>query len=131
MGKRADTLADYASDEAIVRKLERVLRGELRGLDPRWVGQEFSPLGPRRHIAAVRRRIADAEALGKAPGEVGAAVVARRYLLTQESLAEELGKLQALKPPKKRDVANDAADAEETAYAAFMARASNRTRGQQ
>lgn len=44
--------------------------------------QGDSPLGPRKHCAAVRRRLA--------ANEGGAARVGKRHLLTQEALQEEL-----------------------------------------
>lgn len=118
MAKRCDTLVEFARDEALTRKLERVVRAELRGVDPRWIEQAFSPLGPRKHIAAVRRRIAEAEAQGKQPAENGAAIYGRRYLLTPESIAEELGRA---KPIKARSVAANDTDDEAQAYAAFIA----------
>lgn len=52
-----------------------------------WVGQKGSPLGARRHIAAVRRRVA--------AGEPGAAVVGRSYRLTRDALNAELGHVSA------------------------------------
>jgi len=53
--------------------------------DEGMVSQTGSPLGPRRHAEAVKRRIAT--------GAPGAAKVGRRYLLTQDALAEELSGL--------------------------------------
>lgn len=49
-----------------------------------WVGQEDSPLGRRRHIQAVRRRLA--------AGLDGAGRSGRRYLLSADALAEELAR---------------------------------------
>ncbi len=49
-----------------------------------WVAQAESALGPRRHIAAVRRRMQ--------AGLDGAGQVGRRYLLSHPALAEELGR---------------------------------------
>lgn len=65
-------------------KIGRVVARELRGEDPRLVDQALSPLGRRRHINAVRRRLAE--------GKLGASIVGRRFLLAQEALAEELGR---------------------------------------
>lgn len=117
MGKPTDSLVEFARQEAAYRKLQRVMAAELRGADVRWIEQAFSPLGPRKHIAAVRRRLAEAETAGRPGTELGAAVMGRRYLLTPESMAEELARA-----PKKcaPTVANDLDD-EESAYAAYIA----------
>lgn len=58
--------------------------------EDQWVAQNDSPLGSRRHNAAVRRRLAS--------GEGGAAALGRRFLLSKEALAEELGR----RPTQKR-----------------------------
>lgn len=63
---------------------KEVLRG-LRESDPGWVDQTTSPLGSRRHCAAVQRRVRS--------GIAGASVVGRRHLLSNEALAEELSRL--------------------------------------
>jgi hypothetical protein len=68
-----EELADLMADRVVAR-----LSADLPG----WVDQAGSPLGPRRHIEAVRRRVA--RGLG------GASVVGRRYLLSPEAMAEEL-----------------------------------------
>ncbi|HEY2408833.1 MAG TPA: hypothetical protein VGI10_22665 [Polyangiaceae bacterium] len=47
-----------------------------------WIDQRRSQLGPRRHCAAVKRRMAD--------GKTDAAIVGRRHLLSQTAHAEEL-----------------------------------------
>ncbi len=49
-----------------------------------WVCQADSPLGPRRHIQAVRRRLS--------AGNEGAGQSGRKYLLSPEAIAEELGR---------------------------------------
>lgn len=121
MVKRAESLADFARQDALSRKIERVVRAELRGVDPRWIEQAFSSLGPRKHIQAVRNRIAEAEKRGIDPTELGAAIYGRRYLLTPESMAEELGRAKPLAAKRRAD--NDTNDdAEAEAYAAFLAR---------
>lgn len=56
---------------------------------PSWVDQKASPLGRRRHINAVRRRVAE--------GAEGARVVGRRYLLTAEVVDAELGRVTRAK----------------------------------
>ncbi len=78
------------------RQLRRIVREETRGKDPSWVDQSLSVLGNRKHIAAVRRR------LSADPPELGARVDGRRYLLSQEAIAEELGRLSALSAPGVR-----------------------------
>src|SRR5690349_1127528 len=50
-----------------------------------WIDQASSPLGRRRHCAAVRRRIAS--------GKGDAAQVGRRFLLSAQALSEELAAL--------------------------------------
>ncbi|MEY4550200.1 MAG: hypothetical protein RL685_6395 [Pseudomonadota bacterium] len=64
--------------ERVAARLEARLRGSPAGM----LDQAASPLGQRRHCAAVRRRISH--------GESGAAVVGRRHLLSPEALSEEL-----------------------------------------
>lgn len=67
-----------------------------------WVDQQSSPLGARRHCAAVRRRVAD--------GSGGAAVIGRRHLLTPDALAMELAapsKNAQRRATTKRDNAPD------------------------
>lgn len=77
------------------RALKRLVDGETRGVDPRWIEQANSTLGRRRHIDAVKRRVAEANAKGCKPTELGAVIDGRRYLLSQESMAAELGQLEA------------------------------------
>jgi hypothetical protein len=54
--------------------------------------QTGSPLGPRRHCAAVKRRLAT--------GQPGAVRAGRRYLLSEAALAEELIRLSATPAPE-------------------------------
>lgn len=76
------------------RHLARVIAAELRGEDPRLVDQACSPLlGRNKHIAAVKRRIHEADARCVPSLTLGAQRIGRRFLLTQEALAEEIGKL--------------------------------------
>lgn len=70
-----------AADE--VDRIEAESRNEHRD----WIDQRSSPLGPKRHCGAVRRRLAAAQG--------GAAHVGRRHLLSAEALAEELARLSA------------------------------------
>jgi hypothetical protein len=67
--------------ELVARHVVRELRAGANEM----VAQAGSPLGPRRHAAAVRRRVAN--------GEGGAVVAGRRLLLTKEVLADELAML--------------------------------------
>jgi hypothetical protein len=57
-----------------------------------WVDQAASPLGRRRHVAAVRRRVA--------AGDAAAALVGRRALLSAQALSAELAALSSR--PRKR-----------------------------
>lgn len=70
--------------DSVARRVARIVAEELRGGDPSLVEQANSPLGSRRHIDAVKRRMA--------AGQPGASHVGRRYLLSQEALGEELGR---------------------------------------
>ncbi len=72
-------------DEAIAelaRHIGRAVAAELRGVD--MVSQHGSPLGPRRHRAAVKRR--------KNLGQPGAEIYGRDFLLSREALEEERAK---------------------------------------
>ena len=64
-----------------------------------WTSQEVSPLGRRRHVRAVRARVAR--------GDADAAMVGRRALLSAAALAEELVALGSPKSAKPPGVAND------------------------
>ena len=68
-----DQLAEAIADKVLDR---------LRGGGHGWFDQSVSPLGRRRHIQAVRKRVA--------AGAGGAAIVDRRHLLSREALAVEL-----------------------------------------
>jgi hypothetical protein len=72
-----------AAIDAIADRVAAVVVQRLRG-DTRdgWIDQRRSPLGARRHCAVARARMDR--------GEVGAAKVGRRYLLSQEALNEAL-----------------------------------------
>lgn len=64
---------------------------ELRSGPADLVPQGASPLGKRRHCAAVRSRVAK--------GDTGGSIVGRLHYLTPEALREELA---ACRPPKRR-----------------------------
>jgi len=70
------------------------------GNEPGWIDQHASPLGPRRHCAAVRRRIAE--------GAPGAERAGRRLLLTPDALREELSRGSKKQP--KVDTGADVRD---------------------
>lgn len=73
---------DAFLDELAARVAAQVVE-RLRGpAATDMVAQETSPLGRRRHCAAVQRRIA--------AGEGGASIVGRRQLLSVEALRQEL-----------------------------------------
>ena len=82
-----DQLLDELADRLAPRLAERLRGGAASDL----VDQSSSPLGNRRHIQAVRRRMA--------AGELGASKVGRRYLLNREALSEELQR-SGVKPQK-------------------------------
>lgn len=106
------------------RALQRLVRGETQGVDVRWVDQANSALGRRIHIDAVKRRVAQARAQGINPRELGAAIDGRRYLLSQESMAEELGNREAqgaAKARMRKVAAEQAAAGESDAYHQAMA----------
>ncbi|HEY6056197.1 MAG TPA: hypothetical protein VIU86_19865 [Gaiellaceae bacterium] len=68
--------------QELALRIGRVVVAELRGIDQNMVEQSGSPLGRNRHVAAVKRRLAQ--------GKGGAHIVGRRHLLTREALQEEL-----------------------------------------
>ncbi len=78
---------------ALIRaEVRDAVREAIRGGDD-MVNQSASPLGRKRHAAAVRRRVA--------AGESGAAIVGRDFLLNREALAEELA-AQSKRPRKSK-----------------------------
>jgi hypothetical protein len=74
---------------------DRIVDKWLASTATRMVAQTGSPLGPRRHRAAVKRRIQN--------GEGGAAIVDKRFYLTHQALQEELGLLPKPKPPEPEE----------------------------
>jgi hypothetical protein len=83
-------------------KIREIVASELRGEDPSWVDQAHSALTPRIHIAAAKRRLAEASAQGVSPRFLGVDVRGRRYLLSQEAMAEEVGRREAKGVAKAR-----------------------------
>jgi len=75
----------------------RALAQDAAKCDPsELIDQHASPLGPRRHCTAVKRRVAK--------GQPGASIVGRKHYLSPDAIQQELS--QAL--PRKRS-ANDTA----------------------
>lgn len=68
--------------DALAETVAERVAEKLRGTCNDMVDQSTSRLGPRRHIAAVRRRLA--------AGLPGAARMGRTFLLSQEALREEM-----------------------------------------
>lgn len=79
-----EELADLVADRVVVR---------LTAGQPGWVDQHGSPLGPKRHRAAVRRRVGQ--------GQCAASIVRRRFPPSPEALADELGKASRHANPDK------------------------------
>jgi hypothetical protein len=91
---------------ALAAEVARAVVSELRaGEAPGMVDQAASPLGRRRHIAAVRRLVN--------AGAPGAAIVGRRYLLARDALDAELG--CGTKPAKRPRKTEPAAATDELA----------------
>lgn len=67
-----------------------------------WIAQDSSPLGRRRHCAAVRARVAR--------GQAGAAIVGRRHLLSPEALREALGEVSEGRSRSKKAAAQEVLD---------------------
>lgn len=81
--------------QALAPIIAQAIRDELRaGREPDWLNQHQSALGPRRHCAAVRRRIRE--------GSGGAEVSGRNCLLSRTAHDEELAR------PRKRRAAPEA-----------------------
>jgi hypothetical protein len=68
---------EVLADAVAAKVVERMSAGQ-----PGWIDQHASPLGPKKHCAAVRRRVAK--------GLADAATVGRRHLLSPAALSEEL-----------------------------------------
>lgn len=84
----------------LAREIARAVVAELRAGEVAMIDQSASPLGRRRHIAAVRARVST--------GATGAAIVGRRYLLAREAIEAELAKVSgARKRPPKLEAVGD------------------------
>jgi hypothetical protein len=90
------------SPEELETIIARAVRRALHAAtDGEMIPQGRSPLGPRRHCEAVKRRLA--------AGQPGAAKVGRRYLLSEAALEEELQRSGARQTPPAGAACNDAA----------------------
>jgi hypothetical protein len=87
LGEVAEVLEAAASKARELAVRERAAQRE-------WADQGTSPLGRRRHCAAVRSRVRG--------GQPGAAVVGRRHLLSAEALSEELERLSKRPRPAEQ-----------------------------
>jgi hypothetical protein len=83
-----DGLVDVLAEAVADRVVRKLMAGQSDH-----VNQAASPLGPRKHCAAVRRRL---EA-----GEDGAAVVGRLHLLSRAALADELARAAPKRTPTR------------------------------
>lgn len=83
-------IADLESRVAFAKAqlIARLVRRELQGDDPSQIDQSNTKLGRNTHILAVKRRLQEALDQGR---DRGAFRKGRRYLLTQEAHAEEMG----------------------------------------
>jgi len=82
--------------DLLAQRVASIVVDRLRaGNEPGWTDQHASPLGPRRHCAAVRRRIAE--------GRPGAERAGRRLLLTPEAVQEELSRGRNKQPKADPD----------------------------
>jgi hypothetical protein len=122
--------------EQIQAQLNRIEARLAKCTDPPggMVGQRRSPLGARKHIAAVKRRVAEAVERGVSPIELGAAIDGEKYYLTQGSLDEELGERTRVSLARVKGAApaandtDDSAEEEDAAYRAALERG-RRARG--
>jgi hypothetical protein len=78
LGRRGSPERRLAERRAIIDAHLELVRARL---ESGWLGQEHSPLGPRRHVEAVRRRLA--------VGRNDAAIDDSRYLLTIDAVVDE------------------------------------------
>lgn len=88
VGQAGSLDRQLAERRAIVDAWLEIAVGKVKAeLASGWIGPEHSPLGPDRHRAACERRIARHASTGD--GEVDAAIVAGRHLLTIDAMADE------------------------------------------
>jgi hypothetical protein len=87
------------------KEVAKELAKELRSANDEWISQVGSPLGPRVHCSAVRKRFER--------GLPDAVIDGKRFLMTREALIEEM-RARGLKRPlaKAEPVAPSAAESE-------------------
>ena len=88
------TLGELAEVLEAAARRARELEGEQRSELRTWTDQAISPLGRRRHVAAVRRRLA--------ARLDGAVIVGRRHLLAPAALDAELAALSRRPQPAEK-----------------------------
>lgn len=77
-------------DDDDVRRIARAIVDELRaGTDPEMLDQHASPLGPRRHCAAIRS------------GKLKGVQIGRRWLARREDVAAYVATLDTKQPTKR------------------------------
>jgi hypothetical protein len=87
----------------LAREIAREVVSELRAGELDMIDQSASPLGRRRHIAAVRARVSS--------GAPGGAIIGRRYLLSREAIEAELVRVSGAKrSAPKLEAVNDLLD---------------------
>lgn len=89
--------------DALAEALAPRVAALLSAPAPALVDQRQSPLGPRRHAALCRRLMA--------AGDARASKVGRRWLVTQDAIAEELARLGRAAPPSTAPATDDDLDA--------------------
>jgi hypothetical protein len=78
-------------EEEDIRAIARAVADELRaGTEPEMVDQHASPLGPRRHVAAIRS------------GKLAGLQIGRRWLARREDVAAYVGDMKPAKNAKPR-----------------------------
>lgn len=87
-GQQSEALGAFL--DALAERVAALVTERLLSGAPGMTDQAASPLGRRRHCAAVKRRVAS--------GKPGAALVGRRHLLSAEALAEELSRVSGQRP---------------------------------
>lgn len=80
-------------DELIEKLADRIVAKLSTGSPADMVDQASSPLGKRRHCAAVRERVTR--------GAPGAAIVGRKHLLSREELQKELAVVSKTRAPRR------------------------------
>ena len=109
LGLRAPSAERLVRAEAVVdAHIGLVLDAARASLESGWIAQTFSPIGRNRHCKAVRRRIA--EWLARGGGEMDAAIVGRKYMLTIDALVDEAYRAECPRPSTLRRKSRPAND---------------------